>query len=214
MNINWRNHGVGTRFVGAELSHVDPTYFQEIHEYSEQYPAYLVAGKGLLLSGSVGCGKSYATVALMKCLRENMDSRFDFYFITAPDLFELLDDKKAMDTYRLKKWVDVFSTIPALVINDLGKEDRSKGLGESVTIKLGRLLRKRHEAMLPIFVTTNLPLVPPKGKTHVKAQTVQSVYGTSIWSMLYEMTEYRAQVNAPDRRIPTKEEMKGVSHEG
>lgn len=205
--INLKNHGVGPRFLEADLTHIDPAYFADIHEYAKDYAAHLKAGRGMLISGSVGSGKSYAIVALMKLLREQQDSRFDFYFITAPDLFDLMDDKRAVDSYRSKAWVDVFNTVPALVINDLGKEDRSKGQGESVTIKLGRLLRRRHEAMLPVFVTTNLPLVEPKKKGTIKSATLQGVYGQSIWSLLYEMTAFRAQVNAPDRRIPMKEDV-------
>jgi DNA replication protein DnaC len=198
VNINWLHHGVGPRFKDADLSHIDPVYFEDVLEYANQYQIALQEGRGLLLSGSVGCGKTYSIVGLMKHIREQQDSRFDFYFITAPDLFEWMSEKNAIDKYRNKGWWHVFSTIPALVINDLGKEDRSREwLQEGVTAKLGRLLRKRHEAQLPIFITTNLPIVPVK---HQASTTFQATYGEAIWSLIYDMTLFRTQVQAPDRR--------------
>jgi DNA replication protein DnaC len=143
-------------------------------------------------------GKTYSMTALMKALRKVRGSRFDFLFVTAPLLFERVANRER-DEFRAKAWLDVYTSIPALVINDLGKEDRSKDWkAEELIVKLGRVLRQRHEDALSIFITTNIPLVAPKANQELP--TFESVYGDSLWSLVYDMTFRRAQITAPDRR--------------
>jgi DNA replication protein DnaC len=196
--INWRRHGVGKRFEHADLSHVDQKHFEVVFEYQTRADKLLRDGRGLLLSGPPGIGKTYSMTALMKALRKVRGSRFDFLFVTAPLLFERVANRER-DEFRAKAWLDVYTSIPALVINDLGKEDRSKDWkAEELIVKLGRVLRQRHEDALSIFITTNIPLVAPKANQELP--TFESVYGDSLWSLVYDMTFRRAQITAPDRR--------------
>lgn len=196
--INYRRHGVGKRFERAELEHVDRNDFKVVFQYEENYKQHLRDGRGLLLSGPPGIGKTYSMTALMKHVRQQFGSRFDFLFVTAPDLFDRVSGRER-DEFRGKPWLEVYSTVRALVINDLGKEDRSREWkSEELIVKLGRVLRRRHEDALPIYITTNIPLVAPKSNKELP--TFQTVYGESLWSLVYDMTFMRAQITAPDRR--------------
>lgn len=196
--INWRRHGVGKRFERAELEHIDRKDFAVVFQYEDTYKQQLRDGRGLLLSGPPGIGKTYSMTALMKHMRRELGSRFDFLFVTAPDLFDRVSGRER-DEFRNKSWLDVYSTVTALVINDLGKEDRSREWkSEELIVKLGRVLRRRHEDALPIFITTNIPLVAPKSNKELP--TFPAVYGDSLWSLVYDLTFARAQITAPDRR--------------
>lgn len=194
----WSRHGIGKRFENAELSKVNKKYFSDVFEYAEQIRTHIPEGRGLLLSGPPGIGKTYAMCALMKHLKEHFP-RFDFQLMTAPGMFDLLDKRDIEDPWRKKSWWATMETVRGLVINDLGKEDRSRPwLTESVTAKLGRVLRARHEEQLPIFITTNLPLV--KAEKASMSPTFASTYGDAIWSLIYDMTIFRSEINAPDLR--------------
>ena len=207
--MNLKQHGVGKRFLTATLDSVSTEHFAEVHEYAHNGPALLKTGRGLLLSGNPGIGKTWALVGLMQFLFEQMGAstnRWDFHVVTAPVLFDLYapDARTPLeDDFRNQTWKTTFETVSALVINDLGKEDRSRDwLHEAVTYKLGRVLRARHEAELPVFITTNLALQEDEdhARRGVNVPTVRSVYGESIWSLLFDLTQYRVQTVAPDQR--------------
>jgi len=188
------NHGIGRRFEGARLDQLDRKYFGDVLTYAKTYQSHLDSGRGLLLAGSPGSGKTYASVALMLFIQQKAP-RFDFYVVAAPDLFDA--NLKETDSYRHMSWWRTLTSVKALVINDLGKEDRSREWRqEEVVAKLGRVLRARHEAQLPVFITTNLALKAQR----TTIPTFEKVYGASLWSLIYDMTAYRAQINAPDRR--------------
>lgn len=211
--MNYRAHGVGARFEAATLSTVEKLYFEDVYEYAAAPLRYLKTGRGLLLSGNPGIGKTWAVTALMKELfsaHGNSPGRWDFHIITAPLLFDLYTpdarDSSKLDEYREQAWAKTFETVSALVINDLGKEDRSREWHqEMVAYKLGRVLRARHEAQLPIFITTNL-LIQADTTDH----TVRGAYGESIWSLLCDMTEFRVQTVAPDRRTLVLKKQQGA----
>lgn len=192
------DHGVGKRFLQANLSQLDRKYFGDVLHYAENYKKYLANGEGLLLSGSVGCGKTYAMVALMRYLKKILGGRFDYYVVTAPLLMERYVPNffrgEQDDAFRGVPLSKTYENVSGLVLNDLGKEPRINDRQEEEAIyKLGRLLRARNEEQLPIFITTNLNL--SKG-----GQTFKSVYGNSVWSLVQEMTCVRIEINAPDRR--------------
>lgn len=201
--ISWSRFGIGKRFEHADLEHVNKKWFADIFDYQKEAKTFLAQGRGLLISGPPGIGKTYALCALMKDLRAKLGSKFDFQFITAPAILDahgLLDSKTAVDKHRNdQSWWKTVEQVRSLAINDLGKEDRSRPwLQESATAKLGRILRARHEEQLPVFITTNINLQAPK---NVKlAPTFESTYGSAIWSLLYDMTVFRSEIVAPDLR--------------
>ena len=193
------NHGVGKRYRDADLSKLNKEYFGDVLAYAKNFKKYMKAGEGLLLSGSVGSGKTYALVALMKYIKEQRGSLFDYYLVTAPLFFERYATAEANehDEYRGKPWKILYEETPGFVLNDLGKEDRGRDWQASAANhKLGRILRARNEEQRPIFITTNLPVVPPRDG----GVTFEKVYGPSIWSLVQEMTVARSQIYAPDLR--------------
>jgi DNA replication protein DnaC len=197
----WAVHGVGRRFREATLDQLNRKYFAEVLNYARDYQKFLRRGEGLLLSGPPGIGKTHAVVALMRHIKEHAGGRFDYYIVTAPRFFELYATNATaneVDAHRDKSWGRVFEDVDGMVMNDLGKEERSREWQqEAVAYKLGRLLRARHEEQRPIFITTNFPVVPPKDGSGV---TFQQAYGPAIWSLIQDMTCARVQIQGPDLR--------------
>lgn len=204
MNFKPSLHGIGKRFEKAKWSDVDPTAFADVVAYRKHARRWLSEGRGFLLSGSPGIGKTHTTIALMRDLIEQpVFPRFDFYVVTAPRLFELYGTHTKEPPPVSMSWDKHLETVPALILNDLGKEDRSKQWArESMLARLGQLLRQRHEEQLPVFVTTNLPLVGDES-----TDTIKDVYGESIWSLIYDLTAFRIQSDAEDRRKTRAQEL-------
>lgn len=182
------------RFAAATLRTVDAKQFKGIFTFLNTVPA---KREGIVLAGPPGVGKTWAMAALLHELRERKELG-DYEFITAPDLFERFDvageTERGYDSYRGQKYERTLLTVPLLIINDLGKEYRGGKLSEQVPFKLGRVLRARSESKLLTCITTNLPLRQREG-----VQSLEDVYGSSITSLLVEMTKMY-EVQGPDRR--------------
>lgn len=179
---------VPKRFYEATLSSLDPKMFAEVLQWAATVSLHLEDGKGLLLSGPPGVGKTWAVTALVRAVCGKVPG-LDYEWVTAPDMFENLDiSASTWDAFRDQSWDETYSTVHVLVLNDLGKEYRGVKLSEQVAYKLGRVLRARSEIKLVTLVTTNL---------HGKGMT--EAYGESISSLLSELV-IPVTVNGPDRR--------------
>ncbi len=166
-----------------------------IKQYAVDMEQNVKTGKGLIVSGDVGVGKSFGLAALTyqwRVVATRDSTKYpsrDYIYITAPDFFDRIDIVGATrDEYRGNRWIDSFTKTPWLVINDLGKEYRGGKLEEQIPHKLGRVLRKRLEDKLPTFITTNL-----------NAEGIRHVYGDSVRSALRESCRV-VEVTGPDRR--------------
>jgi DNA replication protein DnaC len=191
---------VPERFAEAHLKQVDNSAFKMVFDYINNFDTHMKGGTGLLLSGPNGIGKTHALVALMReAERLHLEKKkyFDYEFVTAPDFIEripIFEDRISTDPRRSKPWYDTFISVPWLLIDDLGKELRTGGFHEQVLYKLGRVLRARNGKCLVTHLSMNLSLKSVKGK-----ESLNSVYGESITSLLAEMTKSYV-VQGPDRR--------------
>lgn len=193
---------VPARFKPATMATLDKETFRPVFEYLAKLPSHMRNGVGICLSGPSGIGKTWTLAAMTREVKARYEAKnawFDYEFITAPEMFERIpvfeSSANPHDERRSRTWFATFTKVPYLVINDLGKELRSGGLHEQVVYKLGRVLRARSEYKLVTHMTTNLPL-----KAVVKnGDSIQSVYGESITSLMAEMMK-SYHVNGSDRR--------------
>lgn len=183
---------VPRRFAEATMEGLSPEQKSWVREYVEDFSVHLNGGRGLLLSGPPGVGKTWAIVALTRAFltwRTKVRRFPDYEFVTAPDMFDNMGEfGELMDVYRQRPWMSTYSKVPWLVINDLGKEHRGGKLSEVIPNRLGRILRARSERRLVTHVTTNL-----RGDEMVK------IYGESIMSLLTEMMRFYS-IRGKDRR--------------
>lgn len=103
--------------------------------------------KGLILSGSPGCGKTHLMVGLMLRCAKKWD--LEFAFIRFP---AWCDQLRSCDFKESEEMLQRAARTGVLVLDDIGAEK----LTEHLEAKLCRILDERVEFMRPTFVTTNL----------------------------------------------------------
>jgi DNA replication protein DnaC len=147
---------------------------------SRFYEKYKKKG-GIIMSGSVGTGKTYEAISLMKniYIKEGLKSSF----ITGTDLS--MELKKAIGDKRFEEAMITFRERELVVIDDLGVENATEFMIES----LYSILNYRYNEMLPVILTTNLSSIE-FGK----------IYGQRILSRLNEMTSFERLIGS-DKRI-------------
>ena len=180
-----------TRFHGATIAGLDPKCgLKEVINYDMEDS--LFEGRGLVLSGAPGVGKTWAMAALTKRYVAYKKGYLDYEFTTAPDFFSNItasEYEKAEDPFREQSWIWTYQTVPWLVVNDLGKEYRGGKLAQQVPYSLGSILRERSEKQKVTHFTTNLT-----------GAGIRDEYGESIKSLLSEMTTF-VRVTGQDRRV-------------
>ncbi|MBW2647105.1 MAG: ATP-binding protein, partial [Deltaproteobacteria bacterium] len=110
-------------------------------------------GGGLVLSGNTGCGKTFLSIAF---LREYVKrGKAKPWFVTVPDLLLEIRSSFRDEADRSEAdIVDEYSTIPFLVLDDLGSEKTT----EFTITTLYIILDRRDREMLDTIITTNLTL--------------------------------------------------------
>lgn len=147
---------------------------------------------GMLLTGSVGSGKTHLSVA---SIRELMTSKgIEARFVLIPELLEKLKNSYNADSAASQgKILRPIFDADVVVIDELGSSRPSDWVFETIELLIGGL----YNGLGTVIVTTNFPNLGP-GKT---AQNVQNDYartarpetlgdriGARMWSRLQEMT--------------------------
>ena len=122
-----------------------PKYTDIMKRYVEHFGECRAKGRGLLLYGSCGSGKTYAAAAVanalieqgIPCLVSNFDRLFDK--LTAPKT------QRTMEVEDLNKF-------DLLVLDDLDAEADNKYVDNMIF----RIVDSRYRAGLPMIITTNL----------------------------------------------------------
>jgi hypothetical protein len=136
----FRQAGFGPRYDAPDAERVPIR--ELIDDYLADWPANLANGRGLLISGGVGVGKTmtlaYIALRLYEAGFRDVDCQF------APSLFDKLHRDASMTQH--------FARIGLLMIDDLGVEYR----GEWSMARFAELVEFRHSSLAPVIVTTNL----------------------------------------------------------
>jgi DNA replication protein DnaC len=123
----------------------NPRISDAMIRYTENFPQFLKEGKGLLLHGPVGTGKTYSAACIANRLIDKGYSAFMTNFARLTNKIQGMYDGK-------QEYIDSLNRYSLLVVDDLGTERKSEFMQEMVF----NIIDSRYRAGLPFIVTTNL----------------------------------------------------------
>jgi DNA replication protein DnaC len=151
-----------------------------MHNYVDKFEQMRKDGKGLLLYGKVGTGKTFASACVANALIDKG------YPCLMTSFARLRNTLQGMFDGR-QQYIDGLNRFDLIIIDDLGSEADTEFMGEVVQ----NIIDSRYRAGLPLIVTTNLTGEQLKHPTDIRKQR--------IYSRLLEMC-IPLEVTGTDRR--------------
>ena len=161
----------------------NPAVMNSVYQYALNFPKMLRDGKGLLLYGTQGVGKSYAAACAANHV---IDNGYTCVMTNFPRIINIVSGM----FQGKQEYIDDLCRNDLLIIDDLSSERNTEYADEIVM----NVIDTRCTFGLPLIVTTNL--------TAVQMKSEESTDKKRIYSRLYEMTiplEYTGE----DRRTHT-----------
>lgn len=134
-----------------------------MRNYAEHFDEMLEKGKGLILFGKVGRGKSF----LAACVGNYLIERGIPALMTN---FSRIERESNRDFSKRQEYFDALNNFPLLILDDLGTERDTKFMNEVVYT----VIDSRAKAGLPTIVTTNLTAEELKSPANLTNQQVFS----------------------------------------
>ena len=123
--------------------------YDVVKKYSDNLKANLDSGKGLILRGPAGTGKTSLGVCLLK---EALEIGKGCLMISMPNLLDNMLTLSKGDSVEFMSYEQKLRNIPLLLLDDFGAE-YSKS--EWVAAKVESIIIDRYNRMKPIILTTN-----------------------------------------------------------
>lgn len=118
-----------------------------MQNYVEKFGDFRKSGKGLLLYGTVGTGKTYAACEVANALVDKG------YPVLVTNFARLTNTIQGMFEGK-QEYIDSLNRFQLLVIDDLGAERKSEFMQEMVY----NIIDSRYRSGLPLIITTNLTI--------------------------------------------------------
>ena len=130
----------------ANSDNENPRLIQAAKSYVDNFDKLKPFGKGLLLYGDCGTGKTYAAACIVNALIDNGRPCMMTNFSRVLNTLWSIEKKQ--------EYIDGFNQYDLIVLDDLGAERQSEYTAEQVF----NVIDGRYRAKLPLIVTTNLSL--------------------------------------------------------
>lgn len=148
-------------------------------KYVDQFKRWKNEGKGLLLYGGVGTGKTFTAACIVNAL---IDKGVPCLMTNVARTVSAMQSSENRQQY-----LDNLNGFDLMVLDDLGAERETEFMQEQVM----QLIDARYRSGLPMIVTTNL--------TAAQIKNPDSVQKERIYSRLMEMC-FPVEMNGQDRR--------------
>ena len=130
-------------FANDDMS--NPQLTKAMQNYVEHFEEFRKQGKGLLLYGSVGVGKTYAACEVANALIDRG------YPVLVTNFARLVNTLQGMFEGK-QQYIDSLNKFSLLVIDDLGAERDNEYMQEQVW----NIIDARYRAHMPMIITSNL----------------------------------------------------------
>lgn len=171
----------------------NPALTQAMKNYVEHFDDFRSQGKGLLLYGSVGAGKTYAACEVANALIDKGHPVLVTNFATLTNTLQ--ENFNSRQTY-----IDSLNRFSLLVIDDLAAERDTEYMQENVY----NIIDARYRAGLPMIITTNL--------TGAQLKNPDSIGKERIYSRLLERCHPVEVQGADRRRAALKDSYASMKH--
>lgn len=116
-----------------------------MQNYAKNFAEFRREGKGLLLYGPVGTGKTYYAACIANALID------DGFTVVLTNFTKILNQLQDLKTEK-QKYIEGFNRYSLMIIDDLGVERSTEFAQEQVF----NIIDSRYRAGLPFIITTNL----------------------------------------------------------
>ena len=167
----------GWTFANDDLSNKKIT--QAMQNYVDNFPELKKQGKGLLLYGQCGTGKTYAACEVANALIDKG------YSVLVTNFARVLNSLQG--TFEKQDYIDELNSNSLLILDDLGIERDTPYAREQVY----NIIDARYRAGLPMIITTNL--------TMDKIKATQDIDNMRIYDRILERC-FPIEVSGENRR--------------
>lgn len=145
-------------FANDEMSNSRVT--NAMKKYVDNFEEMKKQGKGLLLYGSVGTGKTYSACEVANALIDKG------YPVLVTNFARIINSLQA--TFEKQDYIDSFNRFSLLVIDDLSAERDTSFANEQVF----QIIDARYRIKLPMIITTNLSIEALKNPQDINKQRI------------------------------------------
>lgn len=136
-------------------------YINAMKRYVANFDNFKDQGRGVLLYGAAGTGKTYLAAATANAL---IDKGYKAIFTSMHRIERTLQKSWG----ERQEYIDVLSRVPLVVIDDIGTERDTSYMDEIIYA----VIDARYTAGLPLIATTNLSLAELAKPTEIKQQRI------------------------------------------
>lgn len=158
----------------------DPRTIRAMRGYVENFTDFQTNGKGLLLYGNCGGGKTFAAACVANALVDKG------YKCLMTKISKIVNEMSGMYEGK-QEYLDSLNRFDLLIFDDLGAERSTEYMAEMVL----NIIDARYIAGLPMIITTNL--------TSDELKQPKNIFERRIYSRLFEKC-HPIHVDVPDRR--------------
>lgn len=165
-------------FANDDLSNEQIT--KAMQRYVDHFAELRKSGKGLLLYGQTGTGKTYAACEVANALIDKG------YSVLVTNFSRILNALQG--TFEKQDYIDRLNRFQLLIVDDLGIE---RSNSEFAKEQIYNVIDSRYRACLPMIITTNLSIE--------KIKNPDSIENSRIYDRIIERC-FPIQVNGRNRR--------------
>lgn len=162
-------------------------YINAMKRYVANFDNFKEQGRGVLLHGPTGHGKTYLAACIANAL---IDKGYRAVFTSMSRIERTLQSSWG----DRQEYIDFLSRVPLVVIDDIGAERNTSYMGEIIY----SVIDARYTAGLPLIATTNLTLAELAKPAEVKEQRI---YGRLL-EMCYPI-EIKGRNKRQDKMMDT-----------